>query len=135
MIADIKYDGMDIEAKIVRKALNLYSVEILSPETLKGMTVDYDGEEFIFKYMGLSFKSYPAALPDESFLKALFGSFNEISIGDKVTVRQSGNTFIADGTTDYGGFEIAMDTAGNLKEIKIKDIDLAAVIKEFKAID
>jgi len=132
MTADIKYNGMDIEAKIARKALNLYTVELLSPKELKGMTIDYDGEELKFKYLGITFNTYPAALPDQSFLKGMFSVFNEVSVNDKLSFKSKSGQIIIGGATDYGDFEVITDENGNLKSISIKDLDFTTIIKEYK---
>ena len=134
MTADIQYGDMKLEAALTRRAMNLYRLSFTAPVELKGFTVDYDGEELSIAYMGLSFKTYPAALPDQSVFTGLFSVFNRISLGDSLNIKDTAQGQTLSGQSDSGAFTVTLNDDGLPKEISMPDIDLTAVIREFKAL-
>ena len=133
MTADIQYGDMKLEATLTRRAMNLYRLSFTAPAELKGFTVDYDGGELSLAYMGLSFKTYPAALPDQSVFKGLFSVFNQISLGDSVDIKKAAQGQVLSGESDCGAFTLTLTPDGLPQELAIPDIDLIAAIREFRA--
>lgn len=131
-VADIHYNELDIKANVVSPSPGLYTIEVLEPASLKGLKVEWTGQQIQLGYLGLSVGIDPATLPDSLFGSILIDVFNKAAAKDGMSIEAGENELILHGKTDTGDFTVSMDRqTGALKSISVPSAGLEAQFSEF----
>ncbi len=72
----VQYGEMEVEGRLTRQSAGLLTMDITAPETLKDMTLEWDGEEVSVKMYGLSFGVDPATFPSTALGNSLLAAFD-----------------------------------------------------------
>ena len=67
---------MQVKGHLTRLTTGTLSLDIDEPETLKGMTMQWDGETVSVKMYGLSFGLDPAAVPETALGRSLLAALD-----------------------------------------------------------
>lgn len=118
--AKVTYGDMEIDMRIVKQSSDLYEMEVLSPETVAGMSFVYDGGNMKVKYKGMAFtidpEKFPANMMVDAIVKSLGSAFN----AEEVNVTQDGERYTVEGKNDNGPFIMEIDAEnGNILSIEI----------------
>ena len=133
--ADIQYNGMQIGARVTRPSAAGCRIEVESPDTLKGMTLDWNGSKMNISYLGLSFDVDPASLPDTAFGNILIDVFNALSRQNGLSISKDGESMTLSGSGESGDFSVVWDRKANaLKSIDAPDSGFSAQFSEFETI-
>lgn len=73
--ADLTYRDMQVKGHLTRLTTGTLTLDIDEPETLKGMTMQWDGETVSVKMYGLSFGLDPAAVPETALGRSLLAAW------------------------------------------------------------
>ncbi len=131
-VADVHYNEMDIKAKVTSPSIGQYTIEVLEPASLKGLTVGWNGEEIQLGYLGLSIGIDPATLPDSLFGSILIDVFNRTAAQEGMSIETGENELVLHGKTDSGDFTVSMDReTGALKSVSVPSVGLEAQFSEF----
>ena len=120
-----------VQGHLTRLTTGTLSLDIDEPETLKGMTMQWDGETVSVKMYGLSFGLDPAAVPEtalgRSLLAALDAALHPSGEG-KVTE----NGLVTNGEAAGGAFTITSDPeTGSLLSLELPSAQLKATFTNF----
>lgn len=129
--ADLTYRDMQVKGHLTRLTTGTLTLDIDEPETLKGMTMQWDGETVSVKMYGLSFGLDPAAVPEtalgRSLLAALDAALHPSGEG-KVTE----NGLVTNGEAAGGTFTITSDPeTGSLLSLELPSAQLKATFTNF----
>lgn len=133
--AAIRYGDMNVKGHLKRSTAGTLEMDIDEPETLKGMSMVWNGEKITLKMYGLSFDVSPDNIPQSalglSILKAL-----DAMLSDKGSGRITGDGFTTSGVFNGSKFEIVSDpSTGKLLSLKIPSIELSADFTDFKLLN
>lgn len=133
--ADISYNGMQISAKVTRPSAAGCRIEVESPDTLKGMTLDWNGSTMNISYLGLSFDVDPASLPDTAFGNILIDVFNALARQNGLSIQNDKDSMTLSGNGESGKFSVVWDRKANaLKSVEVPESGFSAQFSEFTSI-
>lgn len=127
----VQYGDMNVKGHLTRSSAGTLQLDISEPETLKGMSMIWNGEKVILKLYGLSFDVNPENIPQSalglSILKAL-----DAMLSDKGSGEITSEGFITKGVLNGSEFEIISDpSTGKLLSLKIPSLELTANFTNF----
>ena len=106
-----QYNDLTATGTLTRRTAGTLLLEFSEPETLNGLSAEWDGEKVTLKYLGLSYDVDPHKLPENALGEGLLSAFDTALRGEgerqeedgKVTVNGfSGNaayTYVYDATS------------------------------------
>ena len=134
---DLTYKDMDIQGHLTRLSAGTLTLDITSPKSLEGMTMQWDGETISIKMYGLSFGIDPADIPETALGKSLLDALDGIQ-SLKGNGQNPGSTLTDEGVLTKGNavdgsFEILSDPeTGSLLSLKIPSAGLTATFSNFQ---
>ena len=133
--AQIQYNGMQIGALVTRPSAAGCRIEVESPDTLKGMVLDWDGSTIQISYLGLTFDVDPASLPDTAFGSILIDVFNALSRQNGLSIQREGDSLTLSGSGESGDFSVVWDRRANaLQSVEVPGCGFSAQFSDFQAI-
>lgn len=129
---DIKSDEIQMNANITRDKSGFTTLEVISPETIKGLTFDHSSTENSISKDGLSYKTDVMVLPSSSIVVSIMDALDCMSeIKDEKPFYKDKNEMAFIGKIDGGKFELKADRkTGFIKEIKIGEKITASFSKQ-----
>ena len=129
--ADLTYRDMQVKGHLTRLTTGTLTLDIDEPETLKGMTMQWDGETVSVKMYGLSFGVDPAAVPQTALGKSLLAALDAaLHPAGEGQVTESG--LVTSGEAAGGSFTITSDPeTGSLLALEIPSAELKATFTNF----
>ena len=129
--ADLTYGDMQVKGHLTRLTTGTLIMDLEEPDTLKGMTMQWDGETVSVKMYGLSFGVDPSVLPEtalgKSVLTALDAALHPDGEGE---VTDKG--LVTSGQAAGGTFTITSDPeTGNLLSLEMPSAELSATFSNF----
>ncbi len=91
-----QYNDMTAEGTLTRRTAGTLLLEFSKPETLEGLTADWDGETVTLHYKGLSYDVDPDKLPESALGEGLISAFDAV-------LREEGTTQEKDGKVTVTG--------------------------------
>ncbi|MBQ8868565.1 MAG: hypothetical protein IJ027_02445 [Oscillospiraceae bacterium] len=132
--AQINYDTLSLEAKLTYRNAAGATLEVLSPDTLKGLIFEYNGENTTASYKGLSFSlaELNSALP--SAARLIFSSL--ASASSEKNTEDAGDSFKISGNLDSSPYTLYFDKkSGYLEKFSCPSLKFTADFKDFKFLD
>lgn len=127
----VQYGEMEVEGRLTRQSAGLLTMDITAPETLKGMTLEWNGEEVSVKMYGLRFGVDPSTFPSTALGSSLLAAFD-------AAARLQNGQLTADGVRTVGeelGGEFTLlsdpDT-GYLLSLSVPSAGLQATFSDFQ---
>ncbi len=129
--ADLTYRDMQVKGHLTRLTTGTLTLDVTEPETLKGMTMQWDGETVSVKMYGLSFGVDPAAVPQTALGKSLLAALDAaLHPAGEGQVTESG--LVTSGEAAGGSFTITSDPeTGSLLALEIPSAELKATFSNF----
>lgn len=129
--ADVTYRDMQVKGHLTRLTTGTLTLDIDEPETLKGMTMQWDGETVSVKMYGLSFGLDPAAVPETALGRSLLAALDAaLHPSGEGTVTENG--LVTNGQAAGGTFTITSDPeTGSLLSLEIPSAQLKATFTNF----
>lgn len=132
---DMSYQDMQISGRLTRQSAGTLVLEFTAPESLKGLSMQWDGETITMKAGALSFGVDPSAIPESALgkglLDALDAGYRNQQVGE-LTDQGLSTT----GQSVNGAFEILSDPAtGSLLSLKIPKLNITANFSNFELTD
>lgn len=128
----LHYRDMDVKGHLTRVSAGTLKMDIAEPASLKGMTMEWDGETISVKMYGMTFGVDPATIPESALGKGLLDVF------DAIVRKKDGGTLTDEGLKTAGDslngeFEVLSDpTTGSLLSMKIPELNLSAEFSNFQ---
>lgn len=127
----VRYGEMNVKGHLTRSSAGTLTMDVSEPETLKGMSMIWNGEKVTLKMYGLSFDVDPENIPQSalglSILKALDAVLSDKGSG---TITDKG--FTTKGVLNGSEFEIVSDpSTGKLLSLNIPSLELTANFTNF----
>jgi hypothetical protein len=130
--AELCYDGVDSEAIITRLADGIWQAEFLSPNTLAGVILIFEGENVSANYKGLSFSVPKNALPYKIALTEFFEVTDSVADKSKIQCEKKSGKYVIDGSTDQGGYTLKLDQkSGCVSEFSMPNINLEMKLNDY----
>ena len=129
---DVVFGETNMKAKLSKLSEQKYSIIILTPEILNGMTLDYDNGICKVTYDGLTFETDLKRFP-QSEIGTLLTQALDDSDGGLITktVTEDGNIQYK-GITDYGDYRLIQDSeTGHWKEFAVDGASLKIIFSDF----
>lgn len=129
---DIKSDEIQMNANITRDKSGTTSLEVTSPETLKGLVFDHSSTENSISKDGLSYKTDAVVLPNSSVVVSIMDALDCMSeMEEEKPFYKDDKEMAFIGKIDVGKFEVRADRkTGFIKEIKIGEKITASFSKQ-----
>ncbi len=71
-----EYNDLTATGTLTRRTAGTLLLEFSKPETLNGLSAEWDGEKVTLKYLGLSYDVDPAKLPENALGEGLLSAFD-----------------------------------------------------------
>ena len=84
------YNDMIAEGTLTRRTAGTLLLEFSKPETLDGLSADWNGEKVTLKYMGLSYDVDPDELPENALGQGLLSAFDAVLRGAQIKEEKDG---------------------------------------------
>ncbi|MDD2361815.1 MAG: hypothetical protein PHH84_02480 [Oscillospiraceae bacterium] len=131
---EAKYDEMNIKGYLTRSAAGTLRFDIDEPETLNGLSMQWDGNEISIKLNGISFNVEPDNIPQSALGKCILGALDS-ALGVRDAGELTDEGLLTKGVSSAGEFEIISDPAtGSLLNLKMPSVKLEAKFSDFKLI-
>lgn len=129
--ADIVYNDMQIKANIIKSGESI-QMEIMAPDTVKGLKIEWDGTAMTQSFAGASFHLSDSDLPDTALMVGVVDVFRAISVPDNLTAAKNENGISFAGNSNTGQFTVELDkTTGVITVIDIPGIGARATITDY----
>ncbi|MDR0919053.1 MAG: hypothetical protein LBM93_07355 [Oscillospiraceae bacterium] len=127
--AELSYNDTVSEAIISRLAEGIWQAEFISPNTLSGVTLIFEGEDVTANYKGLSFSVPKNALP----YKTALNDFIDIvdNLGGKLQCEKVDGKYVITGTTEQGEYTLKF----NQKNAELSEFSMPNIKLEMKLSD
>lgn len=128
----LHYRDMDVKGHLTRISAGTLKMDIEEPASLKGMSMEWDGETISVKMYGMTFGVDPAEMPESALGKGLLDVF------DTIVRKKDGGTLTDEGLKTAGEslngeFEVLSDPAtGSLLSMKVPELNLSAEFSNFQ---
>lgn len=128
----VQYGDLAVEGRLTRQSAGLLTMELTAPETLEGLTLEWDGQEVSVKMYGLSFGVDPSTFPSTALGSSLLAAL------DAATRLQGGGQLTAEGLETVGGeiggeFTLLSDpNTGSLLALTIPSAGIRATFSDFQ---
>lgn len=130
--ATVVFNDMKIDMRLIKRGDDLYGMEILSPETVSGMTFLYDNGNMKVKYKGLAFTIDPEKFPANMLAKTIVQCMDSAFDVDSVNVSMKEDSYVIEGKNDTGPFSVRIDpSSGNILSISVPDENFKADFTNF----
>ena len=131
----LECSGMDIVAEVAHHAPGLCTVSIVRPDSLKGLTAEWEGGEIRIDHLGMSMSLDPDKFPDAAFLPAVLDALDSLSLAGEINPEpdQTGDRCICRGYCRAGEYIAMLDNeTGALYRLQIPDYGIDAGITKFE---
>lgn len=131
-VANIKLDGLNVVADINKTASNQLTMQVTEPQTLKGLTISYNGSDITVAYLGMQ-----AVIDDDSLLaKTMAGiimhSIQSATEDTGVQISEQDGILTISGESDEGAFVLKLDKqSGAILSLRVPQMDLECEFSQF----
>ena len=130
--ANIQYKDMQMEGHITRVTTGMMKLEITSPDTIKGLVMEWDGAGISVTLNGVTFQVEPESLPVSGLGKSLLDVLDSAQNLQKIEGKVTDNGLVISGQGQNGTYQMISDPDnGHLKSISVPDLNLIVIIKNF----
>lgn len=77
-----EYNDLTATGTLTRRTAGTLLLEFSEPETLDGLSAEWDGEKVTLRYLGLSYNVDPAKLPENALGEGLLSAFDATFRGE-----------------------------------------------------
>lgn len=132
---DLTYGQLNVQGHLTRLSAGTLTLDLTAPQTLNGLSMQWDGETISLKMHGLSFGLDPAAIPETALGKSLLEALDAIQLpgsgNPDSTLTDEG--VLTRGNSTAGSFEFLSDPeTGSLLSLKVPDANLTATFSNFQ---
>lgn len=98
-----EYNDLTATGTLTRRTAGTLLLEFSEPETLKGLSAEWDGEKVTLRYLGLSYDVDPATLPENALGEGLLSAFDAALRGEGEKQEEDGKVTVngLSGTSTY----------------------------------
>lgn len=130
--ATIKMKDLIMEADINKTDIGACTIKVKEPKTLKGMEFQYNGNDIVVSYRGLSVKLDENSKLVSSVAAAIVNSIDTAASPSGIHVEMEKGALILTGDSDSGEFKIVLDKkTGNMLSLDIPQLDLECNFDNF----
>lgn len=128
---NVQYGDMTVKGHIQRSTAGTMTMDVQEPETLKGLSMVWNGESVSLKLHGLSFNVNPDTVPQSALVKSVLQTLDS-AMPLKEDGELTDEGLLTTGSGPAGDFTLLSDPeTGNLKQLSIPSIDLVATFSNF----
>lgn len=129
----LTYRDMNVSGHLTRYSAGTLSMDFEQPDTLKGLTMIWDGETISVKMHGLSFGVDPSTVPESALGKGILDVLDNALRSDGAG-QVSGGQMKTAGESVNGEFELISDPeTGELLSMKVPSLGITATFSNFAA--
>ncbi len=133
--ADITYDGLNVTAQINRIDNGKWEIKLLSPTSLKDITLTYSAGDMTIGYKGLSFNLPENSLPVQAITNNIVNAFDNAAQGIGIEVERSDDNTKMTGKINDITYTILVAPDDTVIGLSIPDIKLEATFDGFSFAD
>ncbi len=111
---NISLDKLNAEGTVTRHGDNMWTAEFNSPNTLSGVTLNFEENIVKASYKGLDFSVPKSALPVKAMLSNLIEAVDTAANSEELTGTENEGLLLIEGSLDGGDYVISVDSNGNL---------------------
>lgn len=105
-----QYNDMTAEGTLTRRTAGTLLLEFSKPETLDGLSAEWDGEKVTLQYLGLSYDVDPDKLPESALGEGLLSAFDAVLREEGTKTEQDGKVTVT-GITGKAEYTYVYDSA------------------------
>ena len=134
------YRGEGVAGTLTRTAAGLLTVTLSKPDTLSGLTMEWNGTDVNLKLMGLSFSVNPDTVPEAALGKRILQSLDAVVYGQAEGTLTEDGRQKTEGTAGEGdsaaAFTVWSDPAtGSLLGLEVPAEELSLTFSEFQRLE
>lgn len=130
--ATVSYRDMDLDMRLVRQGSDFYEIEVLSPETVKGMSFIYGEGNLKVKYKGLAFNVDPEIYPAQMMADMIIDAMNSALTVEGISINSESDTYMIEGKCISGSFALDVDPqTGNMISLNVPSENFQADFTNF----
>ncbi len=132
---EIRFNESEITAHWVCETLASNKFEMISPNSINGLILEFMGSTCTVTYEGLSFAMDFARFPQTAFGTELINAFETVVTDTDITVTQCEDSWEYKGLNSSGSFILKQNnTTGFFEYFSVPSMDLTIVFKNFQKI-
>ncbi len=128
--AKVVYNETEFEAEIAVGENGVFSAEVTSPATIKGLKAEYGGEKVKLSYLGIETEILPEEIPYFNYVSALREIL--LSLENRLETTKSDNNFAYSGECSKGKYDILFRAVGFPIKIDLPSHDLTVTLENFQ---
>lgn len=130
--AHIVYKDLALEAELSRSDRGLLTVTFTAPATVKGLSMQWDGEKVNLSVGGIGYSLDPAALPESGLGNGLIDVLDTVASAD-LSPTLAGSDARLTGSGKNGSFTLLSDPiTGALRSLSVPSLPLEATFTDFR---
>jgi hypothetical protein len=133
--AAIEGENLSLTANIKRLGTGLWEMEITSPESLRGLKINYSEDKIASIYDGIITETPIEKLSEEAIFLQLFGAVDNAANLETPDVTEADGDYFINGQIPATDYRIQIDgTTKQIEEIALEDTGYNCVITNFAPI-
>lgn len=130
---DVKFNSIQMTAKLTKNATDDYTVQMLTPEILSPLALNYKDGGCEVTYDGLKFETDLNRFPQTEFGGLLANALSDIEHGIDIGTTISDGVVTYKGNGERGAFTVTRNTeTGELLELSVEGAQLQVIFSEYK---
>lgn len=129
---DIQYGDVQSSANLTRKPEGGYTIDLLSPDALRGMQFQLDGKSAKLNYMGITI-DVTRQLPQAAAVVMIAQVLDTLLSLKEVAANLSGQNLTFSGNTDTFSYQVKMNSDDDtLASIEVPTANLKVTVNSFQ---
>lgn len=130
--ATIRLDGTTLVADLNRSSESAFTLQLVQPEALQGLTFQYDGSRITAAYHGMEVTISDDSLVAQALAGILFRSIQQATAGSNVEISQSNGILTVQGRGEDGDFSLQIDPRRRtILSLSVPSLDLSCEFSDF----
>ncbi len=96
-----QYQNLTAAGKLTRHSADALLLEFTEPETLNGLSAEWNGEDVTLRYLGLSYAVDTSSLPEQALGEQLLHAFNSVLSGEGNQTQKDGRVTVVNLLADH----------------------------------
>lgn len=130
-MADVEMKGEKYVCQLTVGSSGSFKMVVDDPVLLKGMTMDWNGEEFLVSYMGMEWNLGNDSLPNTAFATSIRNVLSAVATGQYQSTG-NGNDYTVGGGSDSGDFKLTMSSDGYPKALTVPSLELNVTFRDYE---
>ncbi len=127
-----QYKQLKAVGTLTRRTAGTLSLDFTAPETLNGISADWNGESVKLRYMGMTFDAAGNAIPESALGEQMIKAF-DAALREEGTREEADGRVTVTGTVDNAAYTYVYDAASGFPlSLSVPSLPLAVTFSDVK---